>query len=184
MHATLSDILTDTVQNSIEAGASRVEVEIAEDGALSRVKISDNGKGMDEATVKRAFDPFWTEPGKHDKRKVGLGLPLLKQSCEACGGSVSLKSVKGEGTVLEYSFDPTSIDMPPMGNLAEAMVTLFNYPGEFELVFTHRAGAEEYSVSRSELADAVGGLETVEGIMLAREFMESQEEAIRSGGEG
>ena len=58
------------------------------------------------------------------------------------------------------------------------VVTLFNYPGDFELTFTHRKGEEAYSVSRSELADAVGGLETVEGISLAREFLSSQEEAL------
>ena len=133
---------------------------------------------MDEATVKRAFDPFYTEPGKHDKRKVGLGLPLLKQICEACGGGVTLESEKGVGTHLSYFFDASNIDLPPMGDIAETLVTLFNYPGEFEFVFTHRKGSEEYSISRSELADAVGGLETVDGIGLAKEFLHSQEDAL------
>ena len=50
MHATLTDVLTDTAQNSIEAGASRVEVSLVEDGATISVAIVDNGKGMDEAT--------------------------------------------------------------------------------------------------------------------------------------
>ena len=86
MHATLTDVLTDTAQNSIEAGAKHIGVEIVEDGTFFSVKISDNGKGMDEATQRRAFDPFFTEAGKHDKRKVGLGLPMLKQLCEMCGG--------------------------------------------------------------------------------------------------
>jgi hypothetical protein len=65
-----------------------------------------------------------------------------------------------------------------MGDIAKMVVTLFNYPGDFELVFTHRKGAEEYTVSRSELVEAVGSLETVEGIALAREFLSSQEEAL------
>lgn len=179
MHATLADMIADTAQNSIEAGASRVEVSVIEDGNLVSVKISDNGKGMDAPMVSRAFDPFYTEPGKHDKRKVGLGLPLLKQACEACGGSVSLKSRKGIGTELSYSFDPSNIDMPPMGNLADAVVTLFNYPGDFDLSFAHRTASGEYAISRHELADAVGGLESVEGLTLAREYMRSQEEALR-----
>jgi hypothetical protein len=58
-------------------------------------------------------------------------------------------------------------------------VTLFNYPGEFELLFTHKKGVEEYSISRSELAEAVGGLDTVDGIMLAREYLSSQEESLK-----
>ena len=178
MHATLADVIADTAQNSIEAGAARVSVSVAEvDGRIS-VDIDDNGKGMDEATVSRAFDPFYTEPGKHDKRKVGLGLPLLKQICEACGGGVTLKSEKGVGTHLSYFFDAGNIDLPPMGDIAETMVTLFNYPGDFELTFTHRKGADEYSIARSELAEAVGGLDTVEGIGLAKDFMRSQESEL------
>ena len=65
-----------------------------------------------------------------------------------------------------------------MGDLVETLVTLFNYPGGFEFIFTHRKGTEEYTISRSELADAVGGLETVEGIGLAKEFLHSQEDAL------
>ena len=178
MHATLADVIADTAQNSIEAGAAEVKVTVVEaDGRIS-VDIVDNGKGMDESVLRRAFDPFYTEPGKHDKRKVGLGLPLLKQICEACGGGVSLDSEKGKGTHLSYFFDADNIDLPPMGNLAETLVTLFNYPGAFELAFTHRKGANEYSISRNELAEAVGGLETLDGISLAKEFLQSQEESL------
>lgn len=178
MHATLADVIADTAQNSIEAGASKVEVTVAEaDGRIS-VDILDNGKGMDESVLKRAFDPFYTEPGKHEKRKVGLGLPLLKQICESCGGGVSLESEKGKGTRLSYFFDAKNIDLPPMGDLADTMVTLFNYPGDFDLVFTHGKGAEEYSISRNELSEAVGGLETLDGISLAKEFLRSQEESL------
>ena len=178
MHATLTDVLTDTAQNSIEAGARHIDVEIVEDGTFFSVKIADNGKGMDEATQRRAFDPFYTEAGKHDKRKVGLGLPMLKQLCEMCGGGVSLESEKGVGTTLCYRFAADNIDLPPVGDIPTALLTLFNYPGNFELVFTHRTPKGEYSISRSELADAVGGLESVEGLSLAREFLESQESEL------
>ena len=98
--------------------------------------------------------------------------------CEATDGAVSLTSQKGVGTELRYSFSATHIDLPPMGDLAETVLMLFNYPGDFDLTFTHRKGAEEYTISRLELADAVGGLESIEGISLAREFLQSQEESI------
>lgn len=178
MHADIADVIADTAQNSIEAGAATVEVTLVEDGKRVSVTIVDDGKGMDEATLARVFDPFYTEPGKHDKRKVGLGLPILRQICEACEGEVSLESKVGEGTTLSYSFAAGHIDLPPMGDVAKMVVTLFNYPGDFELVFTHRKGTEEYTVARSELVEAVGSLETVEGISLAREFLSSQEEAL------
>jgi hypothetical protein len=179
MHATISDVIADTVQNSIEAGASRICLLINELDGMIRVKISDNGKGMDEPTLARAFDPFFTESGKHDARKVGLGLPLLKQICEDCGGSLSLRSAPGAGTDLEYSFTASNIDLPPWGDLARTVVMLMNYPGDFELVFKHRIGAEEYEIAKSELVDAVGGLETVDALKLAIEFLSSQEEALK-----
>ncbi len=179
MHATLADVIADTAQNSIEAGARHVTLSLVEDGTTIAVRITDDGKGMDEATQARAFNPFYTEPGKHDRRKVGLGLPILKQLCEATDGTVSLKSRKGVGTELSYSFSATHIDLPPMGDIAEAILMLFNYPGDFDLAFTHRKGTEEYSISRLELADAVGGLESAEGITLAKEFLEAQEEELQ-----
>ena len=178
MHATLADVIADTAQNSIEAGARHVSLEIAEDGAVISVTIKDDGKGMDEETQARAFNPFYTEPGKHDKRKVGLGLPMLKQICESIDGSVTLKSRKGVGTELSYTFSARHIDLPPMGDLTEAVLMLFNYPGDFDLVFKHRKGGEEYEISRRDLADAVGGLESVEGLTLAREYLQSQEDAL------
>ena len=98
MHATISDAICDTVQNSIEAGARHIALTVAEDGRMIRVDVKDDGKGMDEATRARVWDPFYTEPGKHDRRRVGLGLPLLRQMAEAAGGAVSLESAKGAGT--------------------------------------------------------------------------------------
>ena len=178
MHASIADVIADTAQNSIEAGADRVEVNLTEGNGRISVKIRDNGKGMDAETVKRAFDPFFSEAGKHDRRKVGLGLPILKQICEACEGSVKLDSTPGVGTTLAYDFAADNIDLPPMGDIAEMVMTLFNYPGGFEMIFTHRKGGEEYSISRSELSDAVGGLESVEGLTLAKEFLHSQEESV------
>ena len=178
MHATIADVIADTAQNSIEAGAKRVEVSLVEDGATIAVAIVDDGKGMSEEVKKKVFDPFYTEAGKHDARKVGLGLPILKQICEDCDGGLELESAVGVGTTLRYHFRADHIDLPPMGDVADMVLTLFNYPGDFELVFTHRRGAEDYTIARSELIDAVGSIESVEGLALAREFLSSQEEAL------
>ena len=178
MHASIADVIADTAQNSIEAGAKRITVSLVEDAGTVAVTIRDNGKGMDAATCARAFDPFYTEAGKHDRRRVGLGLPILNQICEACDGAVELESEPGVGTTLAYRFAAGHIDLPPMGDLAGMVVTLFNYPGDFELVFSHRRGGASYEIARSELAEAVGGLDTVEGLSLAREFLSGQEESL------
>ena len=178
MHASLSDIVADVAANSIEARAALVKVSVVEEGGKIVLTVEDNGKGMDAATAAKAFDPFYTEPGKHDKRRIGMGLPFVKQTCDACGGTVSLKSEKGVGTTLVCTFRADSIDLPPMGSLASAVLSLFTFDGDFELVYLHRRGGEEYEISRSELKDAVGGFDSVEGLSLAREFLESQESSL------
>ncbi len=63
--------------------------------------MSDDGQGMDAASVARAFDRF-AEPGikATGERALGLGLPLAKQFVEAHGGTITLLSEPGEGTLV------------------------------------------------------------------------------------
>ena len=178
MHASLADIVADVSANSIEAGARLIQVFVIEKDGIIELKVMDNGKGIPPEIVARAFDPFYTEPGKHDKRKIGMGLPFVKQTCDACGGAVTLASEPGKGTTLVCTFQADNIDLPPMGDLVAAVMSLFNFDGDFDLVFTHAKGANEYSISRLELKDAVGGFDSVEGLALAKEFLQGQEEAI------
>ena len=179
MHASLADILADVAANSIEARATRIEVSVREAGDRIVLAVKDNGKGMPPEILARAFDPFYTEPGKHDKRKVGMGLPFVRQTCEACGGEVTLESAVGVGTTLTCTFQRNSIDLPPMGDLPNTVLSLFNYPGEFELRFKHQRDDTDYEIARSELAEAVGGFASVESLGLAREFLVAQEDSLR-----
>jgi signal transduction histidine kinase len=60
------------------------------------VTISDNGCGMDENTLKRAFDPFFSS--RPAGRRRGMGLPKALRWVEASGGSIRLESRPGQGT--------------------------------------------------------------------------------------
>ena len=107
-----------------------------------------------------------------------MGLPFVKQTCDGCGGCVTLDSTQGVGTTLVCTFKADNIDLPPMGSLPQAILSLFNFDGDFDLVFRHRKNGNEYEISRLELKDAVGGFDSVEGLSLAREFLEGQEESL------
>jgi signal transduction histidine kinase len=63
------------------------------------LSISDDGIGMDAATLARAFDPFFTtkEPGSG----TGLGLPMVQGFAAQSGGGVRMRSRIGEGTTVE-----------------------------------------------------------------------------------
>ena len=66
-----------------------------------RLVISDNGPGMSAKEQARAFDRFsrTSERGARGA-SLGLGLPLARQFVEAHGGTLSLLSEPGQGTVV------------------------------------------------------------------------------------
>ena len=176
MHASIADFLLDIVQNSWEAGAQVIRVVLHElDGSLV-CEIHDNGKGMTETELKRALDPFFTDGVKHPGRKVGLGLPFLQQTMDALGTSLVIQSTKGLGTNLVFSFPLDHIDCPPQGDLLGSLVGMFCFEGNHDLVVDRKTARTEYVVSRSDLVDALGSLDTAGSISLLRTYLESLEE--------
>jgi CheY-like chemotaxis protein len=63
------------------------------------LSVTDAGEGMDEATLARAAEPFFTTKGVG--KGTGLGLPMVHGMAEQSGGRLVLKSRKGEGTTAE-----------------------------------------------------------------------------------
>ena len=178
MHASVCDTIADLVQNAIEAGASRVTLTVATGPELIRVQVADNGKGMDKTTLAKVMDPFFSEAGKHDHRRVGLGLPLLLQLADAVNGTVDIRSRPGEGTTVEFTLDARHIDTPPLGDLPATVLGLMTYGGAYDLLFKRETPADGYAVSRSELAEALGGLEESASLILARDFLREQEQSL------
>jgi signal transduction histidine kinase len=71
------------------------------DPTTATIIISDNGPGMDVVQQTAAFDRFSRVTGERDGHAaLGLGLPLAKQFVEAHGGTFSLLSEPGEGTLI------------------------------------------------------------------------------------
>ncbi len=74
-----------------------------------RWTISDTGIGMSEEFVQRIFDPFVQEGDDSVRTHVqgtGLGMSIVKRLVEKMGGTISVTSVKGEGStfVVEIPF--------------------------------------------------------------------------------
>jgi hypothetical protein len=186
MHATVCDYIADVVQNAVEAGATRIDLEIGTGPDRVMVQVSDNGKGMDEERLRQARDPFFSEAGKHDQRRVGLGLPLLCQAVEALDGAIDLQSAPGRGTTVAFRFDAHHVDAPPTGDLPGTLCCLLALPGEHDLAVRRHTPAGGYTVERGELLAALGDLDEALNLALARQYLTALErevtEAAGTGG--
>lgn len=63
------------------------------------ISVADTGTGMDEATLQRAMEPFFTTKGLG--KGTGLGLSMIHGLAEQSGGKLVLKSQPGHGTTAE-----------------------------------------------------------------------------------
>jgi PAS domain S-box-containing protein len=65
-------------------------------GRYVRLEVADTGVGMDEATLRRAVEPFFSTKGVG--RGTGLGLSMVHGLAAQLGGALTLESREGEGT--------------------------------------------------------------------------------------
>ena len=108
----LRQVFVNVIANAIDASDENASVRISTelltfdgDGngqprkPYARIKIADEGRGMDKTTRDRIFEPFYSTK----KRGTGLGLAIVKQIVELHGGKISVASEPGKGS--EFSID-------------------------------------------------------------------------------
>jgi PAS domain S-box-containing protein len=89
------DIVLAAREESIEVGHStRLEA-----GQYIRLSVTDTGEGMDEETLRKATEPFFTT--KAVGQGTGLGLSMVHGFAEQSGGRLILRSRKDRGTTAE-----------------------------------------------------------------------------------
>jgi signal transduction histidine kinase len=131
----LSLHIMDIIENSVRAGARHIAVRLVDRTNHTLViEVEDDGKGMDEETLKNAANPFYTT--KNGKR-YGLGLSLLSQACEDAGGSLRIEKGNPRGTTVIASFKKDNVDMKPMGNIDKTMRVFRALHPEVHLSFQH-----------------------------------------------
>ena len=90
----LSNLILNALQASRPGGC--VEVRAGRTDGRLRVEVQDWGEGMDEETMQKMFNPFFTtrESG------TGLGLSIAHRIVESHGGSIDVKSAPGRGATF------------------------------------------------------------------------------------
>ena len=149
--------ILDIAENSISASADRIKIFVEENFTEDRLKIriEDNGKGMNTETLVTITDPFVTS---RTSRKVGLGIPFFKAAAEACEGTFNIQSTPGQGTTVEAIFKHSHIDRMPLGDLTATLMTLIIGSPEVHWVFEYQVNQERFIFDDEPIKETLLGL--------------------------
>jgi anti-sigma regulatory factor (Ser/Thr protein kinase) len=150
----LSLHILDIAENSVNAGATKIEILVVENLNKDEliINIKDNGKGMDPEKLKNISDPFITS---RTTRKVGLGIPFLKAAAEACEGSLEITSERGVGTEVKVRFKLSHIDRMPLGDLQSTWLNLLIGYSKIHWVFDYSINDKTYSLNDQSIKEVL-----------------------------
>ena len=103
------NLLSNAIKFTPEGGRVTLRAVTEPDGQV-RISVRDTGVGMTEDEMMIAMLPFGQVDGGRSRMRegTGLGLPIAKALVELHGGSLSIKSVKGEGTEVSLLVPPAT----------------------------------------------------------------------------
>lgn len=147
--------ILDIAENSTRAGASLVEILVDADMTRDKltVVIRDNGCGMSPEQTKQVTDPFFTS---RTTRKVGLGVPFFQMAAESTGGTFSIESEPGTGTVVTAVFVLSHIDRMPLGDLCSTIHTLVVYHPQTDFLFRYCCNGRSFTMDTREFRQVLG----------------------------
>lgn len=94
----LSQIMLNLLSNALKATGSNgsIEVRAFPQGASTALQVSDSGRGIDPAALPFVFERFY----RASEGGLGLGLAIVKELVVAHGGSITVASTPGKGSVF------------------------------------------------------------------------------------
>jgi len=118
-----------TIKVSSEMVLERNNLNLAQ-GNFLKIEVKDNGHGIDERYRDRIFEPFFTT--KEVGKGTGLGLSVVHGIVQSHGGSISVDSKVGEGTLF-------SVYLPFLQRSSLNNVIVYNGGEEIHIVSSDEA---------------------------------------------
>ncbi len=98
MRQAITNLLSNAIKYSPEGGVVQVNLDCTADRVL--LEVHDSGIGIPQEEMKHLFKAFHRAPNVGVISGTGLGLPIVKRAVEAHGGTISVQSKIGEGSVF------------------------------------------------------------------------------------
>ena len=107
------NLLSNAVKATGDGGAVTISAEVVGRGTVV-ISVSDTGQGIPKHLIPMLFEPFAgnSETYAREQKGTGLGLSIVRQQAERHGGSISVESVVGRGTVFRVSLPKDLIASP------------------------------------------------------------------------
>ena len=168
--------ILDIAENSIKAGATRIEIEVLRRTAERKltVAVQDNGCGMDAEQLAGCTDPFFTS---RTTRRVGLGIPFLKASAECTGGSFFIDSQKGRGTQIRAEYVTDHIDCIPLGDIGATVYSLILMNEAIGFFYRYGVDERQFTLDTDEMRALLGDVPFASRDVAAfiREYLEENQ---------
>lgn len=174
--------ILDVAQNSISAGADRIQISVKADSKqdLLGIVISDNGCGMTKEQLDAVEDPFFTT---RTTRPVGLGIPFFKYAAESTGGEFKITSELGAGTTVTATFVLSHVDRMPLGDMTSTMHVLITANNSIDFLYSYEVDEKGFVLDTREFREILAGVpfNTPEVSDYIKEYLQERKTEVDNG---
>ncbi len=174
--------ILDVAENSASAGASLIEIYLEADTKKDTLTllIRDDGCGMTPEQLSGVEDPFFTT---RSTRKVGLGVPFLKQAAESTGGSFVIESEPGRGTSDKAVFGLSHIDRMPLGDISATIKDLIICHPDIDFLYSYKYDGNGFVLDTREFKKVLAGvpINSPEVLCYIQEYLEENKQETDKG---
>jgi hypothetical protein len=130
--------IMDLAENSVAAGAGRVEIRVVEDEPGDRLLIEmiDDGSGICAEAQAELNGPL------EECKVCGMGITLFSRACQDAGGRIRVESSPSGGTAVRGEMRLSHEDCGEVGDLGETLITLIMASPGVDWSLTHEVARD------------------------------------------
>lgn len=106
VHLVLRNLISNAIKFTPEEG--NITIEAVENGTMTNIAVKDSGVGIEEETLRKLFNEYYTSKGTANEDGTGLGLMLCKEFLTKNGGQMRVTSQVGKGSVFSFTLPKPS----------------------------------------------------------------------------